>query len=126
MGLLLNLDFGNDDTLKNAAVNIDMPGCSGVLDEKTLFLQSIISTQSCEHPLGVGDRDLILKFRARNNAPRSLDGDRRYVPGYPNPHLAVLVCSDQPVADADAAKCKRPPGITSDQKFSLDLDRAVA
>ena len=44
-GLLLKLDFGNNDTLKNAAVNIDMPRCPGVLDEETLFLQSIISTE---------------------------------------------------------------------------------
>ena len=38
MGLLLKLDFGNNDTLKNAAVNIDMPRCPRVLDEETLFL----------------------------------------------------------------------------------------
>ena len=44
LGFLLKLDFGNNDTLKNAAVNIDMPRCPGVLDEETLFLQSIISS----------------------------------------------------------------------------------
>src|ERR1700722_16874384 len=107
LGLLLKLDFGNNDTLKNAAVNIDMPRCPRVLDEETLFLQSIISTDGREHPLSVGDRDLILKFRAHNTDPRSLDGDRRDVSGYSNPHLAVLVYSDQSVADADAANCRR-------------------
>ena len=45
LGFSLKLDFGNNDTLKNAAVNIDMPRCPGVLDEETLFLQSIISTE---------------------------------------------------------------------------------
>ncbi len=126
MGLLLKLDFGNKNTLKNTAVNIDMPRYPGVLDEETLFLQSIISTDGREHPLRVGDRDLILKFRAHNTNPRSLDGDRGDVSGYPNPHLAVLVCSDQTVADADAANRRLPPLIIGDQEFSLDLDRTVA
>jgi hypothetical protein len=36
-----------------------MPRCPGILDEETLFLQSIVSTDGGEHPLGVGDRDLI-------------------------------------------------------------------
>src|SRR5262249_20578167 len=101
LGLLLKLDLGNNDTLKNATIYIDMPGCPGVFDEKSLFLQSIVSTDGREHPLGIGDRDLILKFGPDNTDPWSLDGDRRDVSGYPNPHLAVLVCSDQPVADAD-------------------------
>src|SRR5215475_13682107 len=97
------LDFGNNDALKNAGVNIDMPRCLGVLDEKALFLQSIVSTDGREHPLGVSDRDLILKFGAHDTDPWSLDGHRRDVSGYPNPHLAVLVCSDQTVADVDTA-----------------------
>ena len=43
LGFSPKLDFGNNDTLKNAAVNIDMP--RRVLDEETLFLQSSISTE---------------------------------------------------------------------------------
>ena len=60
-----------------------MPRCPGILDEETLFLQSIISTDGRDDPLGVGDRDLIFKFRAHNTDPRSLDGDRRDVSGTP-------------------------------------------
>ena len=44
LGFSPKLDFGNNDTLKNAAVNIDMPRPC-VLDEETLFLQSSISTE---------------------------------------------------------------------------------
>jgi hypothetical protein len=40
-----------------------MPHSTGTLDEETLFLQSIVSTNGREHPLGIGDRDLILKLR---------------------------------------------------------------
>ena len=99
LALVLKLDFGNNDAFENAAVNVDMPSFPGVLDEETLFLQSIVSTYGREHPLGVGDRDIILKLRLRNADPRSLDGDRRdVISGYPNPDLAVLVCSDQTVA----------------------------
>jgi hypothetical protein len=76
-----------------------------ILDEETLFLQRIISTDGRDDPLSVGDRDLILKFRAHNTDPRSLDGDRRDVSGYPNPNLAVFVYSDQSVADGNAANC---------------------
>src|SRR5215510_5807704 len=49
-----------------------MPRCLGVLDEKALFLQSIVSTDGREHPLGVSDRDLILKFGAHDTDPWSL------------------------------------------------------
>ena len=95
---------GNYDALENAAVNVDMPRSPGILDEETLFLQSIVSTYGREHPLGVGDRDLILELRLRNTDPWSLNGDRRLViAGYPNPDLAVLVCSDQTVAEFHAA-----------------------
>ena len=35
----LKLDFGNNDALQNAAVNVDVPRCPGILDEEALFLQ---------------------------------------------------------------------------------------
>jgi hypothetical protein len=38
--------------------------CPSVLYEETLFLKSVVSTDGREHPLGVGDRDLIFKLRA--------------------------------------------------------------
>ena len=44
---------GNYDALENAAVNVDMPRSPGILDEETLFLQSIVLTYGREHPLGV-------------------------------------------------------------------------
>ena len=101
---MLKLNFGNYDALENAAVNVDMPRSPGILDEETLLLQSVILTYGREHPLRVGDRDLILKLSLRNTDPRSLDGDRRdVISGYPNPDLAVLVCSDQTVAESHAA-----------------------
>ena len=34
LGLLLKFDFGNNDTLKNAAANIDMPRCPGFLKKR--------------------------------------------------------------------------------------------
>src|SRR5262245_46590765 len=104
LALLLKLDFGNNDALQKAAVYVDIPRCPGILDKETLFLESIVVTQGCEHPLGVRDRDLILKLRAHNADPRSFDGDCRGVTPDPNVHLAALVDSDQTVADAHAAK----------------------
>ena len=65
------------------------------------------------------------KLWAHNTGPRSLDGERSDVFGYPNPHLAALVCSNQTIADAHAANRRLPPVIIGDQEFSLDLDRAV-
>src|SRR6516162_11719078 len=86
LALVLKLDFGNNDALENAVVNVHLPHSPGLLDEETLFLQSIVSTYGREHPLGVGDRDLILELRLRNTDPWSLNGDRRLViAGYPNP-----------------------------------------
>ena len=102
LGFLLKLDFGNNDTLKNAAVNIDMPRCPGALTKKRCFSR-VSSRQKVESILSVVDRELILKLRAYNADQRSLDSDRSDVSGYPNPHLAVLVYSDQSVADAHAA-----------------------
>src|SRR5262249_16050939 len=66
LALVLKLDFGNNDAFENAAVNVDMPRSPTILDEETLFLQSIVSAHGREHPLSVGDRDLILKLRLRN------------------------------------------------------------
>jgi hypothetical protein len=103
LAFFLELDFGNNDALENAAVNINLPRCPSFLDKETLLLKGIVLTQGREHSLGVGDRDLILKLRARNANPRSFDSDRRDVAGYPNPHLAVLVYSDQTVTDFHAA-----------------------
>jgi hypothetical protein len=40
--LLFKLDFGNNDAVENAVVNIDLPRCPGILDKETLLLQSII------------------------------------------------------------------------------------
>lgn len=78
-----------------------------------------------KHPFGVGHADLILKLRTLNTDPRSFDGDRRDVSGYPNPNLAVLVYSDQSVADAHTANRRLPPLIIGDQELSLNLDGAV-
>src|SRR6516164_2959089 len=126
LALVLKLDFGNNDALENAVVNVHLPHSPGLLDEETLFLQSIVSTYGREHPLGVGDRDLILELRLRNTDPWSLDGDRRNViPDYPNPHLAILVCGDQTIAESHAANRYLSPFVISDQELALDLDRAV-
>ncbi len=97
-----------------------------MLDEETLFLQSIISTYGRQHLLGVGDRDFIFELRLRNTDPRSLDGDRRgIISGYPNPDLAVFVCGDQTVAEFHATNCELPPLVIADQELALDLDWAV-
>ena len=44
LALLLELDFGNNDALENAAVNINLPRCPGFLDKETLLLQSVVLT----------------------------------------------------------------------------------
>jgi hypothetical protein len=31
---LFELDFGNNDALENAAINIDLPACSGIFDKE--------------------------------------------------------------------------------------------
>ena len=60
LAFLLELDFGDNDTLEKAAVNVDMPRFPGVLDEERCFSSvSIVLTHGREHPLGVEDRDLI-------------------------------------------------------------------
>ena len=73
LALLFELDFGYDNALENAAINIDLPRCPGIFDKETLFLKSIVLIDGREHPLGVAHRDLILD-----------------VSGYPNPHLAAF------------------------------------
>ena len=65
MGLLLELDFGNSDALENADVNVDMPRCPGMLDEETLFLQNIVSTDGREHPLSASSAKLLTPDDAR-------------------------------------------------------------
>ena len=65
LAFLLELDFGNNEAFENPRVNVDMPRCPGIADEETLFLQDLVSRDSREHPLGVGDRDLILELWAR-------------------------------------------------------------
>src|SRR5262249_32656389 len=84
---------------------VDMPRSPGILNEETLFLQSIVSTNGREHSLSVSDRYLILKLRLRNADPWSLDGERRdVISGDPNPNLAVLVCGDQTVAESQTLR----------------------
>jgi hypothetical protein len=43
---LLKLDFGNNDALENAAVNVDMPLSPGILDEETLLRLAMIGSLS--------------------------------------------------------------------------------
>ena len=49
------------------------------------------------------------KLWAHNASPRPLDGDRSDVSEYPNPHLAAVVCSDQPsrILTLRTAECLR-------------------
>jgi hypothetical protein len=88
---VLKLDFGSNDALENAAVNVDMPsfrrhprGRNALSPKHRLDTSSRASSRrqrSGSH----------LKLRLRNTDPRSLDGDRRdVISSDPNPDLAVL------------------------------------
>jgi hypothetical protein len=74
---VLKLDFGNNDALENAAINVDMPSSAGILDEETLFLQSIVLTHRREHPLGVIADFFLGKFAAPADRWRSQRSTRR-------------------------------------------------
>src|SRR5689334_1122274 len=94
LGLLLELNFGDNEALEDPAIDVDVPDRVAVLNKKTLLLQSVMTTNCRKHPLGIRKRDSILKLGARKARPRALDRNRRGVFRYADPHLAVFVCGD--------------------------------
>ncbi|CCD98400.1 hypothetical protein BRAS3809_1840002 [Bradyrhizobium sp. STM 3809] len=121
-GFARQFDFGDDDALERAVVDVDLPDAA-LTGHVVACLLHDTPLAMREDRLGMVTRDLVFELLARETAPAALHAQRRAVAVAADADLETVLTRDETVAKVLSVCRMIPPGIGPDEKLPFDFER---
>lgn len=119
-------NLGNDNPLKQSAINIDRPGCAAMSDKISDLIEDMPGAHRPHDGLSVGQWDWVLKLESAEAGLGALqnDGGRRV--RYSHANLLPTGAGDKPIANSDTADDGIFPAVIRDKELAFYFHRHVS